>query len=85
LTILENVGAAAWALNRVTGERWLHVAATRDLRGGWRTQVRRYDAANLDEAREAIVADIRNEKAASRIAGEFMDNIGRMAGQRRDK
>ena len=85
LAILESVGAAAWALNSVTGERWLHVAATRDRRGGWRTQVRRYDAASLDEAREAIVADIRNGKAASRMTDEFMDNIGRIAEQRRDK
>ncbi len=85
LAILEHVAAAAWALNSVTGERWLHVAASRDPRGGWRTQVRRCDAASLDEAREAIVADIRGRKAASRIAGEFMDNIERMAGQRREE
>ena len=59
--------------------------ATRDPRGGWRTQVRRFDAANLDEAREAIVTDIRNEKASSWLAGGLMDNLGRMAGQRHGK
>ena len=83
--ILEKVGAAAWALHSVTGERWLQVSATRDPRGGWRTQVRRFDAASLDEARELMLADIRNRRVASRMVGEFMDNIGRVTEQRRDK
>lgn len=80
--ILDTVGAAAWALKEVTGERWLHVSSTRDPRGGWRTQVRRFDAADLDEAREAIVADIRKGKVTSRIADEFIGSLARATGRR---
>ena len=82
--ILTQVGAAAWALREVTGERWLHVAATRDQRGGWSTRVRRYDAADLDEAREAIVADIQRARFGAQVSDGFMDAV-RQAEEHRPK
>ena len=60
------------------------VSAARDQRGGWSTRVRRYDAADLDEAREAIVADIQRARFGAQVSDVFMDAV-RQAEERRRK
>ena len=81
--LLDTTVAAAYALHRVTGERWLLVTGTRDMRGGYRSQVRKFDAADVDEAREAIVTEIGRARTMRGIGDAFMTEIMDLQERRR--
>ena len=57
--IMAGVGAAAWALCKSSGQRWLLVTGTRVAGSdGYATKVRRSEAKTFDEEREAIAAAV---------------------------
>lgn len=83
-TLASGIGALAYALHLLTGERWLLVIARRDADGrpGYRTRVRRFEAATLDAAREAIVADLDRAKRMQGMADQFADAFRGLQGRR---
>lgn len=61
--IMAGIGAAAWALGQASGERWLLVSGRQvPGRSGLATTVRKFQAENLDEAREAMVSEFGRAK-----------------------
>ena len=61
--IMAGIGAAAWALQQASGERWLLVSGRQvPGRSGLATTVRKFQVETLDEAREAMVAELGQAK-----------------------
>lgn len=76
--IMAGVGAAAWALWKTSGQRWLLVTGTRvPGRDGYATKVRRIEAETFDEAREAMAAAIGAAKQTKAVADGMMDAVNR--------
>ncbi|MGI4765355.1 MAG: hypothetical protein ACRYGP_09880 [Janthinobacterium lividum] len=76
--IMAGVGAAAWALWKASGQRWLLVTGTRvPSRDGYATKVRRIEAGTFDEAREAMVAAVGAAKQTKAMADGMMDAVRR--------
>jgi len=76
--IMASVGAAAWALWRASGQRWLLVTGTRvPGRDGYATKVRRIEAETFDEAREAMAAAVGAAKQTKAMAYEMMEAVRR--------
>lgn len=76
--IMAGVGAAAWALWKSSGQRWLLVTGTRAPgRNGYATKVRRIEAETFDEAREAMAAAVGAAKQTKAMADEVMDAVRR--------
>jgi AcrR family transcriptional regulator len=75
--IMAGVGAAAWALRQASGERWLLVTG-REVpgRAGLATTVRKFKVETLDEAREAMAAEISRAKDARKIHDNIRTVLG---------
>ena len=69
-----SVGAAARALWKLSGRRWMLVTRVRG-RGGHATKVRRTEAETMDEAREAMVAAFGTAEQTKAMTDEMMDAV----------
>lgn len=78
------IGGAAWALREVAGAPWLLVTGARDPGGrGWRTQVRRVEATDLDDARERTAAEIARLRQVQDIGEALVEDLINAAPRRR--
>ena len=81
--IMAGVGASAWALAHVSGEPWLLVTGRPDPgRGGMATTVMPVKAGNVDEAREALVAEVAGAKKADALRDAVLGMFRTAAGRR---
>ena len=80
--MLDIVGSAAWGLVALTGKPWILMEGTRDpITRGHHTKLRSFEAADLHEAREVIVAELQKRRVTREI-GQSFERLIRDAQQR---
>lgn len=80
--MMDVMGSVGWALHEAAGRPWLLVHARRDpVRRGFVTRVEYTEAADLDAAREELVARVSRDRRVGDLARSFEEMV--RAGRKR--